>query len=255
MSGTLDSNTDIGTGQGRSVVGIVTRHGAEVVETLETLDDFVLVLGEHTGKAIGIHDYLVESCVLAAESGAVLESLGRVHVITETEATTGLLCDSELITGNPLDLDTEGNSIVDDLLVIVTGRIEDGEETNKLETAAVGLDEVLVDGELVGGERGNRSPRKATGPRVVTLHVLPKSSIPAAISGQGSCAMAKGESGKRGIHRRPSAQSPGLVFIDVLHTTDGLPRYATPLLDYPVAYYPDRPRARPGIGDDIGGSY
>jgi hypothetical protein len=65
VGSTLDGDTDVGTGKSGSVVGTVTSHGAEVTETLETLDDLVLVLGEHTGETVGVEDHLVESQVLA----------------------------------------------------------------------------------------------------------------------------------------------------------------------------------------------
>lgn len=103
------------------------------------------MLREDTGETIGIHDHLVESAVLASGLGTVLKNLSRVHVVAETETTTGLLRDSELVTGNHLDLDTESESVVDSLLGIVTGRIEDGEETDEFEAVTLTLVVVTVD--------------------------------------------------------------------------------------------------------------
>jgi hypothetical protein len=54
-------------------------------------------------------------------------------MVTDSETTTGVLCDSELVTSDHLDLDTESLRIVDGLLGIVMGRIEDAEETDRLE--------------------------------------------------------------------------------------------------------------------------
>lgn len=72
---------------GRSVIGTVTSHGAQMAETLETLDTLVLVLGEDAGKTVPIEDHLIERQAFATESGTVLGNLGGVHVITETETT------------------------------------------------------------------------------------------------------------------------------------------------------------------------
>lgn len=144
IGSTLDGNTDIGTGQGRSVVGTVTSHGAQVTKGLDTLDNLVLVLGEDTSETVGIHDHLVEVAVLGTRGRSVLQHLGGVHVVTETETTTGFLCNSELVTSNHLDLDTEGEGIVDSLLGIFTGRIEDGKQADKLKAIAFSLKVVTV---------------------------------------------------------------------------------------------------------------
>ena len=145
VGGSLDGDTDIGTGQGRGIVGTITGHGAKVTETLETLDDLVLVFGEDTSETIGIQDHLVEVGVLAAGGRSVLQHLGGIHVVAQTETTSGFLRNGELITGDHLDLDAESHSIVDGLLGILTGRIEDGEETNELETSALSIVIITLD--------------------------------------------------------------------------------------------------------------
>lgn len=60
------------------------------------------------------------------------------HVITKSESSAGLLGNSELITGDHLDLDTKELSVVDSLLGIVTRRVEDGEKTDELEASTLG---------------------------------------------------------------------------------------------------------------------
>ena len=137
VSGTLNGDTDVGTGERGCVVSTVTSHGAEMAETLETLDNLVLVLREDTSETVRIEDHLVEGRMLATGGGAVLETLGGVHVVTEAETTSSLLRDSELITGNHLDLDAEHERVVDGLLGILTGRVEDGEQTDKLKAIAL----------------------------------------------------------------------------------------------------------------------
>lgn len=57
-------------------------------------------------------------------------------MIAETETTARLLGDSELVTGGHLDLDTEGDSVVDGLLGVLARRVVDGEETDELEAVA-----------------------------------------------------------------------------------------------------------------------
>lgn len=137
VGGTLNGNTDVGTGESGSVVGTITSHGDEMAECLETLDNLVLVLGEDTSETVGVEDHVIEGSVLSTGGGAVLENLGGVHVVTKSKTTSSLLCDSELITGNHLNLDTEGHGVVDSLLGILTGRVEDGEETDELEAVAL----------------------------------------------------------------------------------------------------------------------
>ena len=139
VGGTLDCDTDVGTRQGGGVVGTITGHGAKVTETLETFDDLVLVLGEDAGETVGVQDHLVQGGMLATGGGSVLQDLGGVHVVTQTETTTGFFSDGELITGDHLDPDTEKESIVDGLLGVLTGRVEDGEETDEFETVTLSL--------------------------------------------------------------------------------------------------------------------
>lgn len=145
VSCTLDGDTDVGTGQSWGVVGTITSHGAQMSKTLQPLDNLVLVLGEDSSETVGVHDHLVEGAVLAARGGAILEHTSGVHVVTETETTTSLFGDSELITSDHLDLDTEVHSIVDGLLGILTGRVEDGEQTDELETIAFTFVVVVVE--------------------------------------------------------------------------------------------------------------
>ena len=116
-----------------------------MTETLEAIDDLVLVLGENTGETIGVQDHLVEGAMLATRGGSVLQNLGGIHVIAQTETTSGFLRNGELITSDHLDLDTEGHGVVDGLLGVLTGRIEDGKETDEFETVALSIVIVTLD--------------------------------------------------------------------------------------------------------------
>lgn len=124
---TLHSDTDIRLRQSRGVVRTVSRHGDQVSESLETLDDLVLVLGEHTGETVRVEDHVVQRHVLAAGRGSVLEHLGGVHMITKTQPASRLLRNRKLITGHHLHLHTKRKRVVDRLLRVLTRGVEDRE--------------------------------------------------------------------------------------------------------------------------------
>lgn len=151
IGSTLDGDSDVGTGESGSIVGTVTSHRAQVTECLKTPDDFVLVFGEDSSETIGVENHLVKVGVLSVDGETSgLKNFGGVHVISETETTTSFLCDSELITGDHLDLDSESLSVVDSLLGVVTGRIEDSEETDKFETVTLVV--LVVTGDVLGSD-------------------------------------------------------------------------------------------------------
>ena len=145
VSSTLHGDTNVGTREGGSIVGTITSHGAKMTETLKTLNDLVLVLGEDTGETISIQDHLVEGGMLAAGGRSVLQDLGGIHVVAQTETASSFLGNGKLITGDHLDLDTKSHSIVNGLFGILAGRIEDGEETDEFETIALSLVIITLD--------------------------------------------------------------------------------------------------------------
>ncbi len=167
IGSTLDGDSDVGTGQSRGIVSTVTSHGAQMAETLEALDDLVLVLGEDSSETVGIHDHLVERSVLAARGGSVLEHLGGVHVVAQSKTAASFLSDSELISSDHLDTNAKSDGVVDRLLGIVARRVVDGEKTNELESITLSLEIVTVKF-LVG----NSESTKTTGG--VLLDVLLK---------------------------------------------------------------------------------
>jgi len=156
IGSTLDGNTDVGSGQGRGIVGTVTSHSTQVTETLDSLDNLELVLWEDTGETVGVHDHLVQVGVFATGLWSLLEHLGGVHVVTKTQSSTSLLSDSELITGNHLDLDTESHGVVDGLLGVGSGRVEDRQKTDELETVSWRVLLVTVD-ILVGDSKSSET--------------------------------------------------------------------------------------------------
>jgi len=137
IGSTLNSDTDVGTRKSGSIVGTVTSHRTKVTEALDTLDDLKLVLGEDTGETIGVHDHLIDVLEFAVRARSFLEHLGRVHMIAETEASTSLLSNGKLVTGNHLDLDTESHSVVDGLLGVGSRGVEDGQQADELEAVTL----------------------------------------------------------------------------------------------------------------------
>jgi hypothetical protein len=151
----------------------------EVTKSLNPLYNLELVLREDSGESIGVHDHLVERGVLSSSGGSVLENLSRVHVVSKSESSSGLLSDGELISSNHLDLDSEGLSVVDGLLGVVTGlerdceggggtrsaqvcarrtkqkathRVEDGEKSDKLESGSLSVLLLRVSDNLLEGD-------------------------------------------------------------------------------------------------------
>ena len=57
-------------------------------------------------------------------------------MVTETETTASLLGDGELVTGRHLDLDAEGDGVVNRLLGVLARRVVDREQTDELEAIA-----------------------------------------------------------------------------------------------------------------------
>jgi len=60
-------------------------------------------------------------------------------VVTEAKATTRFLGNGELITGDHLDFDTKGEGIIDGLLGVCAGRIEDGKESNEFKPVTLSV--------------------------------------------------------------------------------------------------------------------
>lgn len=89
----------------------------------------------------------MESSGLASRGGSVFEHLSGLRMVSKPETTSNFLSDSELITSNHLDLESKSESIVDSLFGIVTGRVEDSEETDKFESIAFSF--MLVMGEFL----------------------------------------------------------------------------------------------------------
>ena len=134
LSGTFDGDTTIGLLERGSVVDTVTSHGSQVTTLLQHLDDLVLVLGENLSETVGTLDEIV----LSSARETTVDELSRVvDLSTESKHLASFLGDSNSVTSQHLDGDTELLSLNDGLSGIFTGRVEHREETKENPVAAI----------------------------------------------------------------------------------------------------------------------
>lgn len=155
VRGTLDGNTGISLLQGGSIVDTVTGHGNEVTTLLENLDDVVLVLGEDLGESISGLDEIVDLGTGHVTTTAETETLSVVDVGTETELAGGFTGDTDGITSQHLDGETESLGFVDGAGSIVTWGIRAGHDTEDLPLAFAALAGDTEGTETTGGELGD----------------------------------------------------------------------------------------------------
>ena len=128
LGGTLDGNTTVRLLQGRSVVDTVTSHGSQVATLLEHFNDLVLVLGEDFSETVSALDEIV----LSGTSKTTMDELGRVvNLGSEGKHLASLLGDSNSVTSQHLDRNTELLSLDDGLGGILTRGVEHGQETKE----------------------------------------------------------------------------------------------------------------------------
>ena len=152
LGGTLDGDTAVRLLQGRSIVDTVTSHGSQVTTLLEHFDDLVLVLGENLSETIGTLDKIV----LSSTGKTTVDKLGRVvNLGSEGKHLAGLLGDSDSVTSQHLDGDTELLSLNDGLGGILTGRVEHGQETKEDPVTVVLLVSDTKGTETTAGELGS----------------------------------------------------------------------------------------------------
>lgn len=152
---TLDSNTGISLLERWGIVDTVTSHGNEVTTLLKNLDDVVLVLWEDLSETIGSLNEIVDLRTWHLTSSSETELLSIVDVGTETELAGSFTSDTDGITSQHLDRETEGLGFVDSLCGIVTWGIRARHDTENLPvtfTASAGNTEGT---ETTGSEFGN----------------------------------------------------------------------------------------------------
>ena len=106
VGGTGYRDADIGLLERRSIVDPVAGHRHDVTTLLQGLDDAVLVLGEHLGKAIGFLDLADRRRWQRPMRHAPGEQrLGRPDVGADTQLPGNLLGDGDVVAGDHLDRD------------------------------------------------------------------------------------------------------------------------------------------------------
>jgi hypothetical protein len=117
---TLDGNTSISLLERWSIVDTVTSHGNEVTTLLKNLDDIVLVLWEDLSETIGSLNEIVDLRTWHLTSSTETELLSVVDVGTETELAGSFTSNTDGITSQHLDRETESLGFIDSLCGIVT---------------------------------------------------------------------------------------------------------------------------------------
>ncbi|RUS32167.1 hypothetical protein BC938DRAFT_476126 [Jimgerdemannia flammicorona] len=129
ISAAVDSNTDVSLLKSGGIVDTVTSHTNKQTLVLEKLDDAVLVFGNDLGETISADTVLGD---LLLGLVGVDEVVGIEDDTAHTETTGNFLGNDELITGNHLDVDTEGITFADGLTRIGTRGVEKRDHTDKL---------------------------------------------------------------------------------------------------------------------------
>lgn len=155
VGSTLDSNTSISLLQRGSVIDTVTSHGHEVTTLLENLDDVVLVLGEDLSETISSLDEVVHLRAGHVTATAETETLSVVNVCAETELAGSLTSDTDGITSQHLDGQTQSLGLVDGLRSVVTRGVRARHNSEDLPRALTTLASNTEGTESTGGELSN----------------------------------------------------------------------------------------------------
>lgn len=155
IGSTLDSNTSVGLLQRGSIVDTVTSHGNEVATLLQNLDDVVLVLGENLGETISSLDEIVNLGTGHVTTATETETLSIVDIGTETELARSLTSDTNGITSQHLDGETQSLSLVDGLGSVVTRGVGARHNSENLPRALTTLAGNTKGTETTGSELSN----------------------------------------------------------------------------------------------------
>mmetsp|Transcript_13125 Transcript_13125/g.35948 ORF Transcript_13125/g.35948 Transcript_13125/m.35948 type:complete len:689 (+) Transcript_13125:210-2276(+) len=141
----LHRDTDVRALERGRVVHAVARHAHHEALLAQRLDDEVLVLGVNLGKAVSA---AAELAVVPAEGGALLEVrrlhqgelVGTEDVGAHAEDAARLHGDGLVVAGDHLNGDAKVVGAIDGVLGVGPRRVEEGEDTDKLEGSAGGPD-------------------------------------------------------------------------------------------------------------------
>jgi hypothetical protein len=155
VGGTFDSNTGISLLQGGSIVDTVTSHGNEVTTLLENLNDGVLVLGENFSETIGSLDEIVNLRTGHVTTTTKTKTLSVVDVGTKTELAGSLTGNTDGVTSQHLDGETETLGFVDSTGSVVTRGVRARHDTENLPSTLTTLAGNTERTETTGGKFGN----------------------------------------------------------------------------------------------------
>lgn len=155
VRGTLDGNTGVGLLERWSVVDTVTSHGNEVATLLQDLDDVVLVLGEDLGETIGSLDEIVDVGSGHGTATTETETFSVVDVGSETELAGSFTGNTDGVTSQHLDGETEGLGFVDGLSGVVAWRIGARHDSEDLPGTFTALASNTERTETTGSEFGD----------------------------------------------------------------------------------------------------
>jgi hypothetical protein len=155
VGGTFDSNTGISLLQGGSIVDTVTSHGNEVTTLLENLNDGVLVLGEDFSETIGSLDEIVNLRTGHVTTTTKTKTLSVVDVGTKTELAGSLTGNTDGVTSQHLDGETETLGFVDSTGSVVTRGVRARHDTENLPSTLTTLAGNTERTETTGGKFGN----------------------------------------------------------------------------------------------------
>ncbi|VUC35121.1 unnamed protein product [Clonostachys rosea] len=152
---TFDSNTGISLLQRGSIVDTVTSHGNEVTTLLENLNDGVLVLGENFSETIGSLNEIVNLRTGHVTTTTKTETLSVVDVGTKTELAGSLTGNTDGVTSQHLDGETETLGFVDSAGSVVTRGVRAGHDTENLPSTLTTLAGNTERTETTGGKLSN----------------------------------------------------------------------------------------------------
>jgi hypothetical protein len=122
---------------------------------LENLDDVVLVLGEDLSETIGSLDEIVNLRAGHVTTATKTETLSVVDVGAETELTRSLTSDTDGITSQHLDRETESLGFVDSAGSVVTRGVRAGHDSEDFPRALTTLASNTERTETTGSELSN----------------------------------------------------------------------------------------------------
>ncbi|GKT51544.1 uncharacterized protein ColSpa_11725 [Colletotrichum spaethianum] len=156
VGGTLNGDTSVSLLQGGGIVDTVTSHGNEVATLLKNLNDVVLVLGKDLGETISSLNEVVDLRAGHVTTTTETETLSVVNVGAETELAGSLTSDTDGITSQHLDGQTERLGLVDGAGGVVTGGVRAGHDSENLPgTVVTTLAGNTERAETTGGELSN----------------------------------------------------------------------------------------------------